>query len=298
MAQFKPRKSPTVAQRLTGVVLNYHPQPGMWAATGTAIAYAPTLGELRHPVNGGKDIVYNAHGQGARSAPSANPEYPAVTTTEIKAPAVLKRTNTVAETPALVDGPAASPGEDEGTRVPPEKKHSWKETSRHALAVGWKFVRTPTGFLMTIYGLNIVAWGAMLFLLLLNAAPAMDHPNTDTNDSPRKKWIEIDSQILNALFCVTGFGLAPWRFRDLYWMVQTRLQHNQHAMMRLAERVLVPASSMVSRSGSGERTAGEANHIDGRGCTAHESMEVGVCRVDDGAQHFDSVCSVRHDVGI
>jgi len=28
--------------------------------------------------------------------------------------------------------------------------------------------------------------------------------------------IEIDSQILNALFCVTGLGLLPWRLRDLY----------------------------------------------------------------------------------
>jgi hypothetical protein len=36
-------------------------------------------------------------------------------------------------------------------------------------------------------------------------------------------WIEIDSQILNALFCVTGFGLAPWRIRDLYLWCRWRL---------------------------------------------------------------------------
>lgn len=89
---------------------------------------------------------------------------------------------------------------------------------------------------MTIYGLNVVAWGAMLFFLLLDAAPAMDHPSKDSDASPRKKWIEIDSQILNALFCVTGFGLAPWRFRDLYWMAQARLRHNQYAMKRLAKQ--------------------------------------------------------------
>ncbi|GAM36199.1 hypothetical protein TCE0_018f05104 [Talaromyces pinophilus] len=243
MAQLEPPKSPTVAQRLRkastsvrGVVVNYNPQPGMWAATRTAIAYAPTLGELRHPVNGGENMVYNAHGHGARSTPYADPDYPALTTTEIKAPAVLERRDTIIESTTLVDEPATSPGEREEARVSSEEKHNRKETFCHALAVGWKFVRTPKGFLMTIYGLNIVAWGAMLCFLLLDAAPVMDHPNKDSNDSPRKKWIEIDSQILNALFYVTGFGLAPWRFRDLYWMIQARLKQNQHAMMRLCKQ--------------------------------------------------------------
>lgn len=37
-------------------LLNFNPQPGMWAATGTAIAYAPTIAELRAPVAGGENI--------------------------------------------------------------------------------------------------------------------------------------------------------------------------------------------------------------------------------------------------
>ena len=49
----------------------------------------------------------------------------------------------------------------------------------------------------------------MLFFLLLKAAPAMDHPSADDDYSTRKIWLEIDSQILNALFCVAGFGLHP-----------------------------------------------------------------------------------------
>lgn len=73
----------------------------------------------------------------------------------------------------------------------------------------------------------------MLFFLLLKAAPAMNHPSADDNSSPRKIWLEIDSQILNALFCVTGFGLAPWRFRDFYWLVRVVHFHDKAAMHRL-----------------------------------------------------------------
>lgn len=74
----------------------------------------------------------------------------------------------------------------------------------------------------------------MLFFLLLKAAPAMNYPTADDDNSPRKKWLEISSQILNALFCVTGFGLAPWRFRDLYWYIRAVNFKNQAAMLKLA----------------------------------------------------------------
>ncbi|KAF9890844.1 hypothetical protein FE257_005415 [Aspergillus nanangensis] len=97
--------------------------------------------------------------------------------------------------------------------------HTWTTTAR---SFG-SWIMTPWGFAVTIYGLNIIAWGGMLFLLLCNAAPAMCHPTCDSLDSPRRIWIEIDSQILNALFCVPGFGLAPWRIRDTYHWCRWRL---------------------------------------------------------------------------
>lgn len=65
-------------------------------------------------------------------------------------------------------------------------------------------------------------------------APAMCRPTCNDINSPRRIWIEIDSQILNALFCVTGFGLAPWRFRDLYFLMQYRLGHEAVALRTLA----------------------------------------------------------------
>ncbi|TVY44534.1 hypothetical protein LOCC1_G004753 [Lachnellula occidentalis] len=214
-------------------LMNYNPQLGMWAATGAAIAQAPNLTELRQPVAGGANIEFDEHGHSART----------VTTDEDGMP-VLSPSMTKTATRILVDeaDPKGQPARPTPVRRQTlleqsqmEEKHSWGETILHGLNAAWKFLCTPTGFVMAIYGLNIVAWGAMLFFLLLDAAPAMDHPNKDSNDSPRKKWLEIDSQILNALFCVTGFGLAPWRFRDLYWLIQARLK-NRYAMGRLNQQ--------------------------------------------------------------
>lgn len=87
-----------------------------------------------------------------------------------------------------------------------------------------KYVMTLKGFAVTLYFLLVIAFGGMLFLLLCNAAPAMSRewgPN-DKEHSPRQIWIEIDSQILNALFCITGLGLFPIRMRDLYLWIRGR----------------------------------------------------------------------------
>lgn len=113
-----------------------------------------------------------------------------------------------------------------------------KHTKKQAIVIGakgaWKFVTTPFGFLLTIYALNIVAWGGMLFLILIRATPAMAHPNYNSWQSGAKTWLEIDSQILNALFCVTGLGLIPWRFRDFYYLLKWRYGKDQSALRRLA----------------------------------------------------------------
>ncbi|TGO16511.1 hypothetical protein BTUL_0027g00410 [Botrytis tulipae] len=121
---------------------------------------------------------------------------------------------------------------DNGYQFPP--KHSWKISTAIFFKAFWKFFITPVGFLVTVYGLNVVAWGGMLFLLLCNASPAMCKPTCNDINSPRRVWIEIDSQILNALFCVTGFGTIPWRFRDLYYLLQYRIGKNEMGLRRLA----------------------------------------------------------------
>ena len=139
-----------------------------------------------------------------------------------------------------VTGPNAEGVYPNGYKFPP--KHTWGEATLIGLKALWKFTITPLGLLVVLYGLNVVAWGGMLFLLLIGGGnefmcyPAYLHGIKACNDlySPRRIWIEIDSQILNALFCVTGFGLIPWRFRDLYYLLQFRIRGQQSALRKLA----------------------------------------------------------------
>ncbi|KAK4456107.1 hypothetical protein QBC34DRAFT_9613 [Podospora aff. communis PSN243] len=133
--------------------------------------------------------------------------------------------------PTETADPTTAPFEN-GYHFPP--KYSWQEATKQGLTSFWKFFTTPMGFFWTIYGLNVVAWGGMLFLLLCNAAPAMCYPDCDDIDSPRRKWVEWDSQILTALFCVPAFGFAPWRFRDLWYLMRYRILSDQTAIRRLA----------------------------------------------------------------
>lgn len=208
--------------------MNFNPQPGRLAATATAIAYAPTLNGFREPLSQGGIIEFNGHGHSSRTVSADNT---GVLTLTITKPPMIIENGQTSEAPAMFTAADRRPTSLEQTQT--DETHNWVQTAHHGLGATLKFVSTPTGFLMTIYGLNIVAWGAMLFFLLLGAAPAMNHPSKGAINSPRKIWIEIDSQILTALFSVTGFGLAPWRFRDLCWLIQASLQHNKKAMQQL-----------------------------------------------------------------
>jgi hypothetical protein len=214
----------------TNKILSYDPQPGMWAATGTAIAHAPNLTDLRT-----SNIDFDTDGHLATKLVSPRHGH-------VKRAATLPN-NSPTPSPVFPDKKSLEPLIESSTdpTTDPEILKTWKQTIIIGLAAFWRFFKTPTGFLITLYGLNVVAWGAMLFFLILKAAPAMNHPDGgDADSSPRKIWIEIDSQILNALFCLTAWGLAPWRFRDLWWVCVWRFgrdtERGSKAIRRLAAR--------------------------------------------------------------
>lgn len=123
-----------------------------------------------------------------------------------------------------------------GYHFPP--KYPVKEQIRMGISAFWDFYNTGFGLFFTAYALNVVGWGFMLLLLLLSAAPQMcwvhGKYNCDDIESPRRLWIEIDSQVLTALFSATGFGMAPWRIRDFYLLLRYRINGDRRALRRLA----------------------------------------------------------------
>ena len=63
--------------------------------------------------------------------------------------------------------PATAEPFPNGYHFPP-RRTALRSARRAGLAT-WNYATTVVGFLVVVYGLNIVAWGGMLFLLLCNA---------------------------------------------------------------------------------------------------------------------------------
>jgi hypothetical protein len=132
-----------------------------------------------------------------------------------------------------------------GYKFPP--KHTWKEATAIGFRAFLNFTfRSWFGFLIVFYCVQIVGWGGMIFILLctggdprmcwLEKPPGSGNWVKDCSDKHTSKslWIEIDAQVLTALFCVTAFGLAPWRCRDLWHLMQYRIWHEHLALRKLA----------------------------------------------------------------
>lgn len=143
-------------------LINATPQLGMWQATATAIAQAPNLTELREPESGGSNIEFDAHGHAIRTAqPDEDGELTLIKT----------RTKTLSKLTEETITPDTNvePGQKKHKhhhgihrrRTLKEKhasprKESWGPTIKHGLKAFWIFFLTPSGFLITIYGLNVV----------------------------------------------------------------------------------------------------------------------------------------------
>ncbi|KAK9314045.1 hypothetical protein V1522DRAFT_436533 [Lipomyces starkeyi] len=149
---------------------------------------------------------------------------------------VLKRHASTLEQTSPVDNPKQN-GEQHVSFVS-------EPLRRHLLVLIWtylkmalKFFLTVKGFFVTAYLCLVIAFGGMLFLILVGAAPAMNRlDGPDGTDTPGKRWIEIDSQVLNALFCVTGFGLMPQRTKHLYFLIRGQLDNQERANVQLMRR--------------------------------------------------------------
>ncbi|KAL7414276.1 hypothetical protein BDY24DRAFT_386389 [Mrakia frigida] len=86
-----------------------------------------------------------------------------------------------------------------------------KQKRKRALIGMWEFLKTPFGICVAFYGFNVVFWGAAIVFFL---AKFINFHNKYKQDL----WVEITSQIVNALFTITGIGLLPSRIVDAYRM--------------------------------------------------------------------------------
>ena len=230
----------------SGKIFNSSIPVGMWDATGTLASGAPSLADIRRGSYGSdgwsgegqlkdKDRRASLGRKGSMpessTADNGRPGLNGHSSTHAHETLYEGKTNYLeAEATAADDRKAAAVDAPEkagtgikafdlnpalkqktepfenGYQFPP--KHTWTEATMIGLKAFWKFTWTPLGFFVVLYGLLVVAFGGMLFLLLCNAAPAMCNPDCNDIDSPRRIWVEYDSQIVNALFCVTGFGMS------------------------------------------------------------------------------------------
>lgn len=273
----------------SGKIFNSNIPAGMWDATGTLVSGAPSLKDIRRGSYGSdgwsgegqlkdKDRRASLGRKGSTTqsplVDSARPELNGHSSSQAHETLhEIKRDSHEPQASAMEDRTAAAAAAepeqmgtgikafdldpalkkttepfDNGYQFPP--KHTWTEATMIGLKAFWKFTWTPLGFFVVLYGLLVVAFGGMLFLLLCNAAPAMCKPDCNDINSPRRIWVEYDSQIVNALFCVTGFGksvhtssllpkltlagLIPWRFRDLYYLMNYRMKKDEAGLRRLA----------------------------------------------------------------
>lgn len=142
-------------------LLNATPQLGMWQATGTAIAQAPNLTELRDPESGGANIEFNEHGHSIRVAqPDDDGELTLVKSQTKTLSSPIEET--IAPEDTDIHGKKKHRHHGVHRRRTLKEKHtsshkeSWGPTIKNGLKAFWVFFLTPSGFLITIYGLNIV----------------------------------------------------------------------------------------------------------------------------------------------
>ena len=184
-------------------ILRNDPPPGFFAATAQATSTTPNLRDIRTG-------LYGADGWHEREQSSSGDDE-AISTVTSAAKEHANGVGSTAETlrkeqvrgshasevpgsgvgrgmfPRTGDGSegksAATQHSDHDALSPPRRVYTsgyipppqlpWTTPIGIALKGFWKWVTTPFGFLVTLYGLNVVAWGGMLFLLLCNASKYM-----------------------------------------------------------------------------------------------------------------------------
>jgi hypothetical protein len=148
-------------RRASVSLMNANPQLGMWQASGLVLARAPTISELRDSESGGDNIMFDAQGHSIRTAVQEDDGELTLARTNTT---MLKKSPTVIETKSDHHHRSLhqlSHDMMEKRRALKEKhkqqmKEKWGPTIMHGLKAFWRFFLTPSGFLITIYAVNVV----------------------------------------------------------------------------------------------------------------------------------------------
>lgn len=96
--------------------------------------------------------------------------------------------------------------------------HSRKWKARRTWRGFKQYFRTPLGAFVTIYASLLTFWGAAWVLFIIGWLHAGDR---------QAYFVEICDEVLTALFCVVGIGLAPFRAVDTYHMIYIARYHRK-----------------------------------------------------------------------
>ncbi|KZP31360.1 hypothetical protein FIBSPDRAFT_945372 [Athelia psychrophila] len=96
--------------------------------------------------------------------------------------------------------------------------HSRKWKLRRAWRGFRQYFKTPLGAFVTIYASLLTFWGAAWVLFIIGWLPS---------GGRQAYFQEICDEILTALFCVVGIGLAPFRTVDTYHMIYIAKYHRK-----------------------------------------------------------------------
>ncbi|KAL8278272.1 hypothetical protein RQP46_009304 [Phenoliferia psychrophenolica] len=96
--------------------------------------------------------------------------------------------------------------------------HSKKWKARRTWQGFKQYFKTPLGAFVTIYASLLTFWGAAWVLFIIGWLNAGNR---------QAYFVEICDQVLTALFCVVGIGLAPFRAVDTYHMIFIAKYHRK-----------------------------------------------------------------------
>ena len=161
----RPAASSSISDRLRRLSVTFGesgPPEGFMAATGGIASSMLTGRSARGSVGSSIERRNSANqAQDMSPGPVRTNTIQSVLEEEEHPRATSEPSSTKAEEPLAA---AAFPN---GYHFPP--KHGFWQSTKEASITFWNYFLTPIGFFVTIYGLNVVAWGGMLFLLLCNA---------------------------------------------------------------------------------------------------------------------------------